>query len=152
MLNLKIQYMEPESKYESVPKGFAYCLNAQCKHSAMCLRYLVSKELSPERQAFSIVNPDCTTPQAESCPFFKADQKDKYALGITHLLDDLPHNKALDIKRTILSTFSKGTFYRIRNKERLISPDEQNIIRQIFFEHGVNADPHFDKYVEQYDW
>ena len=73
--------MEPESKYESVPYGFAYCLNEQCKHSTKCLRYLVSKQLTPERTVFSIVNPDCTTPQADSCPFFKADQKDRYALG-----------------------------------------------------------------------
>ena len=79
--------MEPESKYESVPQGFAYCLNEQCKHSTKCLRYLVSKQLTPERTVFSIVNPDCTTPQADSCPFFKADQKDRYALGITQLLE-----------------------------------------------------------------
>lgn len=65
---------------------------------------------------FSIVNPDCTTPQADTCPFFKADQKDRYALGITQLLDDLPHNKAIAIKRAMNTKFSKGTLYRIQKK------------------------------------
>lgn len=144
--------MEPESKYESVPQGFAYCLNEQCKHATKCLRYLVSKELTPKRTVFSIVNPACTTPQADSCPFFKADQMDRYALGITHLLDDLPHNKAMAIKRAINTHFSKGTFYRIQKKERLITPREQKIIRSIFIQCGIHTDPLFDKYLEQYDW
>ena len=144
--------MEPESKYESVPYGFAYCLNEQCKHSTKCLRYLVSKQLTPERTVFSIVNPDCTTLQADSCPFFKADQKDRYALGITQLLEDLPHNKAVAIKRAMNTKFSKGTLYRIQKKERLITPEEQNIIRLIFIRQGINTDPLFDQYVEQYDW
>lgn len=144
--------MEPESKYESVPQGFAYCLNEQCKHSTKCLRYLVSKQLTPKQQIFSIVNPACTTPQADSCPFFKADQMDRYALGITYLLDNLPHNKAIDIKRAMKANFSKGTLYRIQKKERLITPEEQNIIRMIFIRHGIHTDPLFDQYVEQYDW
>lgn len=91
-------------------------------------------------------------PQADICPFFKADKKDRYALGITHLLDDLPHNKAIAIKRAMNENFSKGTFYRIQKKERLIAPNEQNIIRQIFIQYGIHADPLFDKYIEQYDW
>lgn len=144
--------MDPNIKYESVPHDFPYCLNEQCKLSAKCLRYLASKQLPQERIVFSIVNPACTTPQADSCPFFKADKLDRYALGITYLLDNLPHNKAIAIKRDLNATFSKGTFYRIQKKERLITPDEQNIIRQIFFQHDILADPHFDKYVDQYDW
>lgn len=144
--------MEPASKYESVPYNFAYCLNGQCKHSMKCLRYLVSKQLTPERTVFSIVNPDCTTPQADNCPFFKDDRTDRYALGITHLLDELPHNKAIAIKRAMNANFSKGTFYRIQKKERLITPDEQNMIRRIFIQYGVHTDPVFDKYIEQYNW
>ncbi len=144
--------MELESKYESVPYNFAYCLNAQCKHSTKCLRYLVSKQLTPKRTTFSIVNPDCTTPQADTCPFFKADKEKRYALGITHLLDDLPHNKAIAIKRAMNANFSKGTLYRIQKKERSITPAEQNIIRHIFIQYGIHADPLFDEYIEQYDW
>ncbi|WP_288205634.1 DUF6078 family protein [uncultured Parabacteroides sp.] len=144
--------MKPESKYESVPHNFAYCLNNQCKNSAKCLRYLTSKQLSPERQVFSIVNPACTMPDEGNCPFFKADQKVRYAKGITHLLDELPHNKAIAIKRQIYAYLKKGTFYRIRNKERLISPDEQNEIRRIFLRHSIYTDPNYDEFVEQYDW
>ena len=48
--------------------------------------------------------------------------------------------------------FSKGTLYRIQKKERLITPDEQKIIRMIFIRQGIHADPLFDQYVEQYDW
>lgn len=144
--------MDPNIKYESVPHDFPYCLNEQCKHSDKCLRYLTSKQLTQKRTVFSIVNPACTTPQADNCPYFKADKLDRYALGVTHLLDDLPHNKAVAIKRAINANFSKGTFYRIQKKERLITPDEQNIIRQLFIQYGVHTEPLFDTYIEQYDW
>lgn len=144
--------MSPNFKYESIPHQFNYCLNDQCKHAEKCLRYQASKLLPVKRIAFSIINPACTTPQSESCPHFKADQTGIYALGITHLLDDLPHNKAIAIKRSIHAYFSKGTFYRIQNKERLITPDEQIFIRNIFIQQGINTDPIFDEYIEQYDW
>ena len=83
---------------------------------------------------------------------FKADKEKRYALGITHLLDDLPHNKAIAIKRAMNANFSKGTLYRIQKKERSITPAEQNIIRHIFIQYGIHADPLFDEYIEQYDW
>lgn len=144
--------MNPNINYESVPYKFPYCLNTQCKHAEKCLRYILSKLLPVERTVFSIVNPACTTPQADSCPYFKADKTDRYARGITRLLDDLPHNKAVAVKSAIRAHFSKGTLYRIQSKERLISPDEQNFFRRIFIQYGINNDPIFDEYVEQYDW
>ena len=73
-------------------------------------------------------------------------------MGITQLLEDLPHNKAVAIKRAMNTKFSKGTLYRIQKKERLITPEEQNIIRLIFIRQGIHTDPLFDQYVEQYDW
>lgn len=143
--------MNPNFKYKSVPHNFAYCLNEKCKHSTKCLLYLVSKQLTQERTVFSIVNPDCTMPQADSCPFFKADKIYRYALGISRLFEDLPHSKAIAIKQAINANFSKETFYRIQKEKRLITPTEQNIIRQIFI-HDIHTDPLFDKYIEQYDW
>lgn len=144
--------MEPESKFESIPGGFAYCMDGQCKQAATCLRHLASQQLTPERKVFSIVNPACTTPQEDSCPFFKEVQTVRYALGITRLLDDLPHNKAVAARQYINAGFSKGTIYRIRKKERLITPEEQEFIRRVFVRIGIEAEPVFDQYVEQYAW
>lgn len=144
--------MEPESKFESVPNGFAYCMDGQCRHAAKCLRYLAAQQLTPERKVFSIVNPACTTPQADSCPFFKEERMTQYALGMTRLLDNLPHNKAVAVRRSINACFSKGTLYRIRKKERFIMPEEQNLIRSIFIRLGIDAEPAFDQYVERYAW
>ena len=42
--------------------------------------------------------------------------------------------------------------FGIQKKERLITPEEQNIIRLIFIRQGIHTDPLFDQYVEQYDW
>ncbi len=144
--------MEPESKFDSAPRGFAYCMDGQCRHAAECLRYLASQRLTPERKVFSIVNPACTTPQADSCPFFKEKRTIRYALGMTRLLDNLPHNKAVAVRQSVNACFSKGTLYRIRKMERFITPEEQRLIHSIFVQNGIDTEPVFDRYVDQYVW
>ena len=34
--------MSPDFNYSEVPATFLHCLNKQCKHSAKCMRYLVT--------------------------------------------------------------------------------------------------------------
>lgn len=142
--------MEPELKFKSLPYGFAYCLDGECKHAEKCLRFLASKQITTEQKFFSIINPACTMPQTDSCPFFKKGQIVRYALGISRLFDGLPHNKALAVKRAVYAKFSKGTLYRIQKKVRLITPEEQNSIRKVFIQHEIGSEPLFDEYIDRY--
>jgi hypothetical protein len=34
----------------------------------------------------------------------------------------------------------------------LITPEQQDFIRKVFLEEGIEEEPVFDEYVEQYDW
>ena len=43
-------------------------------------------------------------------------------------------------------------YYRIRNKERLLHPCEQEQIAAIFLKHGIKTKPEFDRYIDKYDW
>lgn len=138
--------------YSLVPYSFMHCIHASCVHANDCLRYRVMQHATSDRESLSIVNPARIPGNGNKCRHFLADKKVQFALGITHLLNNVPYNKALEIKRELKSYLERSTYYRIRNKERLIKPEEQNYIRQLFLRKGINEEPVFDAYIEQYEW
>ena len=71
---------------------------------------------------------------------------------MTHLLAYIPHNDAIAIIRQMLTYFGRTHFYRLWRKERLFSPEQQEYVRQLFLERGLQEAPVFDEYVEQYEW
>lgn len=143
--------MENNFNYGQVPKNYLHCQNTQCQHSASCLRFLVALRIDSSVSSFSIVNPAYVAGRTE-CPYFKPDQLIRFASGITYLFDNLPHAKAIKVKKIIYSHFGKNTYYRFRNQERLIKPEEQDFIHEVFVKEGIEEEPLFDKYVDKHDW
>lgn len=144
--------MEKDFDYNSVPKTYLHCLHAQCPQAAGCLRYQVSQHIPPTTVIISALNPSHIADRKNSCPYFQPDHLTRFALGITHLLDKLPHVDALELKQDIYNYFQRNKYYRIYNKERLIHPREQEFIRQLFLRNGIKEAPAFDEYVDKYDW
>lgn len=84
--------------------------------------------------------------------FFSPFRTVLFASGMDHLLDNIPHAMAVTIRKEMYSLMGRNMYYRIRNKERLLHPDEQKQIAAIFSKHGIKFKPAFDKYIEKYDW
>lgn len=144
--------MEKDFDYNTVPKTYLHCLNAHCPHTAKCLRYQVSQHITPETVSISVLNPTHVAGKEQKCAYFQPDRLSHFTLGITHLLDKLPHTEALRFKEEIYNYFHRNMYYRVYNKERLIRPKEQEFIRQLFLRNGIKEEPVFDEYVDQYDW
>ena len=116
--------MSPDFNYSEVPATFLHCLNKQCKHSAKCMRYLVTAYVPDNYPVISTVNPN----------YFSS------------------HKEALGIKRELMAELNRTTYYRCYRKERLLKPKEQEYIRQLFLKRGIKEEPVYDEYVEQYEW
>ena len=145
--------MKPDFDYSEVPYAFAHCFNTKCPRAAKCLRYLVTSYIPLQLTVVCVVNPALTASQeVEPCSFFIPDRMKRYASGITHLLDKIPHAEALVIKREIYKFLGRNMYYRIKKHERLATPAQQEHIRQIFLNHGIKEEPVYDTYVEKYDW
>lgn len=144
--------MSPDFNYNEVPLTFLHCLNKQCKKASKCLRYMVTAYVPARYSAISTVNPNFIASCKDACPYFMPDEKKRFALGITYLLDKIPHSQAVSIKREMIAELQRATYYRCWRKERLIKPGEQERIRQIFLKWGINEEPVYDEYVEQYEW
>jgi hypothetical protein len=67
-------------------------------------------------------------------------------------LDNIPYSTAVIIRKELYSLMGRSMFYRIRNKERMLHPDEQKQIIAVFLKHGIENKPEFDQYIDLFDW
>ena len=89
--------MKEDFNYKEVPNGYAHCLNAQCPRSADCLRFLFALHVDNETPTFSVINPAYVAEQ-EGCPYFRSECLVRFAVGITHMFDNLPYTKTVKKK------------------------------------------------------
>lgn len=143
--------MSPDFDYDLFPNSFAHCLNGGCLRGGECLRRQVALRMPKERGMVVVVNPEHVTASGEDCPFFVLDRPERYARGIAHLLDQVPHNDAVFIKQQMVAHFGQTNYYRFYRKERLVKPDDQQYIRELFRMRGITDEPAFDEYVDYYD-
>lgn len=144
--------MSTDSHITDIPKTFARCFNKSCKRAEECLHHLVTR-LSPGTPSIVYaVNPDCTGEEGELCPYFQPARLERFARGMSRMLDRIPHADSLVIKKRMLAYFGPNLYYRLRRRERLFTPAQQEYIRQLFLQQGINETPEFDEYIERYDW
>ena len=123
-----------EFDYDSVPQGFAHCLNEQCPQSADCLRRKAALHIPTDCQFIKIVNPTYTPEMNAKCPYYRSGETVRFACGVAHLYDNLPHNAAVAIK------------------ESLLNPKDQAFVRQTFRRYGITSEPAYDDFVDKYAW
>lgn len=144
--------MKPDFDYNSVPHDFVHCFNAQCEHASKCLRHQIALLTPPERGVVRTISPVFKLPAGTNCSYFKAEKLQRFALGFAHLLDKVPYKDAVVLRKQIFNYFERSTYYRCLHKERLIKVEEQAYICQLFTNRGIEKEPVFDEYVEQYEW
>ena len=66
--------------------------------------------------------------------------------------DNLPHNAAVAIKRSLLYYFGRSGYYRFYRKESLLNPKDQAFVRQTFRRYGITSEPAYDGFVDKYAW
>ena len=139
---------------QDIPKSFAYCFAQDiCPKANTCLRAIAAQILteSPEESAAIIetVNPVYVQrlPHPDSCRFYRDNKPLRYAKGMTQLFEDLPLRQARLVRLRVMHCFScESYFYQSRKGTRLISPEEQEKIRNVFRSAGVVSEPKFDEF------
>lgn len=144
--------MKNEFDYQEVPYDFAHCFNTQCTQANNCLRRLAATNSTAIRKFLPIVNPACIPKEGDDCPFFKPKIKKQIALGISNLLDNVPHKTALELRRQMVGHFGKTLYYRFLRKENELLPEHQVFIKQLFEQNGINEEPVFDSCRDSFDW
>lgn len=144
--------MKPDFNYNDFPATFAHCYREQCLRGDKCLRRQMALRVPKERGGLYILNPGYLDALGDKeCPFFVLDEPQQFAKGITCLYDDVPLRKAEIIKSKIIAHLGRSTYYRCKQKRRLIKPKEQAYIKKLFLAHGISTEPRYDEYMEYYD-
>ena len=144
---------------EDIPKGYTYCFADElaCPKAGTCLRALAGG-LSAEEPRIKCVNAISPhyikrLPSADACEFYRSDSPVRFAAGMTHLFDEVPHRVFATVRAAVMACFScESYFYQSRKGERLITPEEQRRILAVFRRNVPGVTPVFDRYVDKEDW
>lgn len=140
---------------QDIPHGYAYCFAGKdtCPKAATCLRAIAARLLTESQeqqpQTINTVNAIYLEQLAApaSCPLYRSSEPLRYARGMTRLFDELPVKQASTIRFRVMACFScERYFYHSRKGDRLISPEEQRKIANVFRAAGLGFTPQFDNY------
>ncbi|WP_311356221.1 DUF6078 family protein [Alloprevotella tannerae] len=140
-----------QEEYNQLDLDFAHCAGNHCAKAGECLRHTAYKMLAANTsETYTMVNSAAIT-GAQSCPFFMPDRKERFAWGISNIYDNV---RAADLRRVryeVISYFGTGVYYKIKQQRRVITEEEQKLIRLSFTEMGYDGNSiEFDRYEEQY--
>lgn len=146
---------------QEVPNGYAHCFAGKdsCPKAGSCLRAIAAKLLTeskePQPQTVNTVNAIYVEqlPNRTPCPLYRSSEPLRYAKGMTHLFDEIPLKQAITVRRKVIGCFScERYFYHSRNGNRLISPEEQKKIANVFRHIGLATAPKFDGFEYAVAW
>ncbi len=135
-----------------MPECYTVCQNESCSNADSCLRKFCYDQKIQEKAFISVVNPLRYPAPNEKCKFFVSKEKIRVAWGVKDFYKDLPYDIAKLIKYDILMHFGRTKYYRFYREERPIFPDDQESIRQIFRKNGIETEPCYTHFSEEYAW
>lgn len=137
--------------YTAVPHGFAHCFNSDCPLGEDCLRRLAAIHVPAERLTLNCVCPSVYPKAGTDCPCRMNAEQVRLAWGWTGVYDELPHSKAVTLKRLLIAHFTHSGYYRIYRQERPLTPADREQVAAIFRRLGLQP-PTYSRYTMAYNW
>lgn len=137
--------------FESVPKNYIVCFAAECPLREQCMRYQAGLVLpAGMEKGYSIFPTACRNGQ---CRHFAQVREVQAARGFTTIFDRVRRNDFQPMTSELMGYLGTGgTYYRYRNGERLLMPEQQEWIRQLFSRYGYDEEVTFDSILTTYDF
>lgn len=138
--------------FNEIPERWAVCMNDNCPKAGECLRRTACKELPQTVTRWMCVMPSAL--QDGECKYFVKEEKIRMARGFRSLFDGMSSRDARHDLRLRLSEYfgSKGAYYRHKDGERLITPEQQHQIEALVEQYGYPTETIFDEFVDAYDF
>ena len=117
--------------YDDIPKMYLFCNHTKCPRRNKCLRFQAAMIVPQSVPHYEAININHVAGNEKECSYFSAYTLTTFALGISHILDDVPHKKAMAIQNSLKSLMGKSTtvfatnnvdfIHRNRNKSQTFS-------------------------------
>ena len=132
--------------FHDIPEWWPICPNSNCPLADQCLRHAAYLQVPPSVTSWSCVLP--TAVKDGQCPFFEQYEKVTMARGFNKLYDQLHgRDNHHDVRMALTALFgSKGSYYRYKNGEKALTPQQQEAVLDIFSNRGIEGELRFDEY------
>ena len=145
--------MKTQSTTENLSPLGTMCINTVCTQASSCLRYYCAQKQPVNVASYSVLNPNhLATLKEDTCPYFLPKKKVIFAKGFSLWLESLSKKDFRTASNVLKGQYNYRTYYRMRKGERLITPHEQAIMKEIIQESGISQPLKFDTYHEDYLW
>ena len=138
--------------FAQIPDWWEVCQNTGCPKAAGCLRQLAFRNM-PD----TVTKWPCVMPWAMKdgeCKSFFSSEKVRLARGFNKMFARVRNRDDKYNMRRDLTDYlgSKGSYYRYKDGERILNPEQQQWILQLFLRYGYEEPLEFDEYVDNYDF
>ncbi|MBQ0023277.1 MAG: hypothetical protein KBT29_08575 [Prevotellaceae bacterium] len=122
----------------------ACCPLTACPKSGICVHY-ANNVKAQEDESFEVLNTRFITPTADGCPHLIVEKTERWAYGFVKMLDTMPIGKARAFNGYGFFG-SQPTYSRAKNGIRAITPEEQEVLLEMFQRYGADVSLGFDRY------
>ena len=135
---------------KEVPDSYTLCIKSDCPMAAHCLRQMAMNVLTKKYKIVQIVNPLFTKP-SEKCEFYRSDEPQTFARGFAKMQEEMLPRQYKTFSCRLQGKFGRTGYFERRRGERLCSPKDIMIIKNVLKEIGMQH-LGFDAYGQLYNW
>lgn len=143
---------EKKLEFKDAPFGYPLCFNHDCALRETCMHYHVGLLAPADRLTGPAVYPSAWKDGA--CRYYREKKLVKLAWGFSQLYKGMTKGQTADARGSLRAHLGSGmsAYYRYHYGERLLTPAQQEEVRDIIVRYGGSKDVQFDHYVLQYDF
>ena len=134
-----------------IPEQYHLCMHTDCPKADSCLHQLAFRRHAELGSYLSLINPaQCN--KGDDCPHFADAQPIRFAKGFTNFKTHMYPKQYDRFMHRLILHFGRNQYFMRRRGDIILSPDEQEIIRMVLKEVGVDSHFEFDEYIESVYW
>ena len=139
-----------EMNFNEAPAMWALCFNQDCQMKERCLRFAVGQQVT-DKTCGRAVYPNALKDGA--CDYFQELRIVRAACGFGDIFANVKSRHAATMRLKLEQYLGgHGTYYRYKNGTRLLMPEQQEWIRQLFRSYGYDETVVFNSYLDVFDF
>lgn len=136
---------------EQIPPSFCRCFQSDCPKAGTCARFLAGKYIPEKWVSGPAVYP--TARRGDTCACYKQIRVIHAAYGFNSLFAEVKRKDDALLRGQIKAYLGGNTtYYRYHHGERLLTPEQQQWIINLFRRRGYKEELCFDAYRDLYDF
>ncbi len=135
----------------NIPAGYPVCLHSDCPMAESCLHQLAYRRKEEMGTYLTLINPSKCT-RKNDCTFYADNKPVRFAKGFTGFQKKMFPEQYDQFMTTLILHFGRNQYFDRRKGKKLLSPEEQSIIRNMLQKVGADSSMDFDQYIEELYW